>query len=91
MEYVSLTEEGKLPRGRIPVPAGCEYDGQRKLYFASALVPKKSSALRRFFGVDEDAEKIAVPGKWGEHLGSIHIPYGDEELEIKHGNVLCWK
>jgi len=90
MEYVPLTNEGKIPSGRVPVPAGCEYDGQRKLYFATARVPKTSSSLERFLGVEPD-DKITVPGKWGEHLGAVHVAYGDHEWEEKHGEVLCWK
>jgi hypothetical protein len=90
MEYVPLTKEGKVPAGRVLVPAGCEQDGQRKLYFATARVPKNSSALERFLGVEPE-DKIIVPGKWGEHLVAVHVAYGLHEFEEKEGSVLCWK
>jgi hypothetical protein len=38
MEYVPLEEDGGLPEGYTPIPAGCESDGLRKLYFATATV-----------------------------------------------------
>jgi len=90
MEYVPLTTDARIPEGRIPVPAGCESDGQRKLYFAAAEVSRNSSAIGRFFGVEDD-DKVLVPGKWGDHLGAVHVAYGESEVEVKHGDVLCWK
>ena len=90
MEYVPLDENNSIPDGRTPVPGGCEYDGLRKLYFASALVPK--SFLDSLFGMGDAESKIVVPGKWGKELGGVMVAYGDKEILVKRGgSVLCWK
>ena len=90
MEYVILTDDGDLPDGRIPVPAGYESDGLRKLYFATAKVPR--TFLDKFFGGGEEEGMIVVPGKWGGHLGGVMVAYGGSEVVVKdNGAVLCWK
>jgi hypothetical protein len=90
MEYVPLIDEETLPNGVTPVPAGCERDGLRKLYFATARVPR--TFLDGIFGGDDDDSKIVVPGKWGEHLGGVMVAYGGREITVKEGGeVLCWK
>jgi hypothetical protein len=87
MEYVPLDEDDKVPEGHTPVPAGCESDGLRKLYFASAAVHKTF-----FDGLFGTENLIEVPGKWGEHLGGVMIAYDEREILIKEGGkVLCWK
>jgi len=89
MEYVPLDDDGKVPEGRVPVPGGCEFDGHRKLYYATGKVAK--SKFLRLFGTDED-DLILVPGKWGEHLGAVMVAYGESELVVHDGGaVLCWK
>jgi hypothetical protein len=88
MEYVPLDADRKIPKGRMPVPAGCESNGLEKLYFATGRVPKSTLAL--LFGGEDD--KIVVPGKWGEHIDAVMVPYGETEVEVKEGGaVLCWK
>ena len=90
MEYVPLDDDGDIPDGYVPIPAGCERDGLRKLYFATAVIAK--TFLDGIFGVRGEAGTIEVPGKWGEHLGGVLVPYGEREVLVKHcGKVLCWK
>lgn len=90
MEYVPLDEDGDVPEGRIPVPAGCESDGLRKLYFATAFVPR--TFLDGLFGNRGDEGMIEVPGKWGKHLGGVMVAYGGREITVKeNGDILCWK
>jgi hypothetical protein len=87
MEYVPLVSVGKghvLPPGREPVSGGHEADGVRKLYFAvgkaEGLVPQGRLG------------SLGFPGKWGEHLDGVKIPYGGREITDRlHGAVLCWK
>ena len=87
MEYVPLDEDDQIPEGRTPVPAGCEKDGLRKLYFATGLVPK--TFLDSVFNPEK---LIEVPGKWGEHLGGVMVAYGEREVLVREGGkVLCWK
>jgi len=88
MEYVPLESKISLPQGYEPVPAGCENDGLRKLYFATAFVPK--TFLDSWLGGDEGS--IEVPGKWGPHLGGVMVAYGEREVLVTEGGkVLCWK
>jgi len=87
MEYVPLDENGKIPEGRVPFPGGCEYDRINKLYFASGKVPKAGCSFATMFW----GETIEVPGKWGEHLGGVLVPYGEDEVTATDGAVLCWK
>ena len=90
MEYVPLDEDDSIPQGRTPVPAGCESDGLRKLYFATASVPR--TFLDGLFGNRGEDGMIVVPGKWGEHLGGVMVAYGEREILVKEcGKVLCWK
>lgn len=90
MEYIPLNEEDDLPQGCAPVPAGCESDGLRKLYFATAKVSK--TLLDGLFGNRGEAGMIEVPGKWGEHLGGVMVAYGGREVLVREGGkVLCWK
>jgi len=90
MEYIRLDHNDKIPEGYDPVPAGCEADGQRKLYFASAKVPK--TFFDGLFGNRGDEGMIEVPGKWGEHLGGVMVAYDEKETVVKQGGkVLCWK
>jgi hypothetical protein len=90
MEYVPLDNNNKVPKGRTPVPAGCESDGLRKLYFATAPVPR--TRLDGWFGARGDEGMIVVPGKWGEHLGGVMVAYDEREILVEEGGkVLCWK
>jgi hypothetical protein len=90
MRYIPLTDELELPDGFTPVPAGCEKDGLRKLYFASAMVPR--TFFDGLFGNRGDEGMICVPGKWGEHLGGVMVAYGGREITVKdNGDVLCWR
>jgi hypothetical protein len=90
MEYVPLEEDCTLPEGYTPVPAGCESDGLRKLYFGTATVPR--TFLDGLFGNRGDEGMIVVPGKYGEHLGGVMVAYGGREIVDKEtGQVLCWK
>ena len=90
MEYVSLDENDNLPRHAEPVPAGCENDGLRKLYFATAKVGR--TFLDGLFGNRGEEGLIEVPGKWGKHLGGVMVAYGEREILVEEGGkVLCWK
>ena len=90
MEYVELMEDNTIPEGRQPVPAGCEKDGLRKLYFATGIISK--TFLDALFGSRGDEGLIQVPGKWGPHLPGVHVAYGGREVVDKDcGSVLCWK
>ena len=87
MEYVPLDEDHQIPEGHTPVPAGCEMDGLRKLYFASGMVHR--TILDSVFN---PGKLIEVPGKWGEHLGGVMVAYDEREILIEEGGkVLCWK
>jgi hypothetical protein len=86
MEYVPLDDD-QIPEGRTPVPAGCEMDGLRKLYFASAMVHKTF-----LDGILSNQKYIEVPGKWGAHLGGVMVAYDEREILVHEGGkVLCWK
>jgi hypothetical protein len=90
MEYVPLDENCTLPKEFTPIPAGCESDGLRKLYFAAASVPR--TFLDGLFGNRGEEGMIVVPGKWGEHLGGVMVAYGGREVLVKEGgDILCWK
>ena len=85
MEYVPVDD---IPAGYAPIVAGCESDGLRKLYFATASVPR--TFLDGLFGGTGDM--IDVPGKYGEHLGGVMVAYGGREVLVKEGgSILCWK
>lgn len=87
MEYVPLDEDDKVPEGHTPVPAGCERDGLRKLYFASGRVYKSF-----LDSILSNEKRIEVPGKWGQHLGGVMVAYDEKEIVIKEGGkILCWK
>jgi hypothetical protein len=90
MEYVALTENDEIPEGHTPVAAGCETNGLEKLYFAIASVPR--TFFDSIFGARGDEGTIIVPGKWGEHLGGVMVPFGGREIVVKEGGkVLCWR
>jgi hypothetical protein len=90
MEYLSLDLNDELPDGAELVPAGCESDGLRKLYFATAKVGR--TFLDGLFGNRGQDGLIEVPGKWGKHLGGVMVAYDGREIVVKEGGkVLCWK
>ncbi|KAJ3536607.1 hypothetical protein NM688_g6813 [Phlebia brevispora] len=84
MEWVS-TSEGRIPRGRLPIPAGHEQDGRSgllKLFHACVLYHEgdTSRAKRRMGAVTADSMQP------GLNLGDIHQPF-----YVQHFDVLCWK
>jgi hypothetical protein len=90
MEYVPLFDDNTLPEDCEPVPAGCEKDGLRKLYFGLGRIPK--TLFDGIFGNRGEEGLIEVPGKWGSHLGGVFVAYGGREATDKtYGKVLCWK
>nr|GAT54849.1 predicted protein [Mycena chlorophos] len=73
MEWVP-TGHGRVPEGRIPVDGGHEEDG-KKLFHARARLHNHNN--------------VGVPGKTGHHLGSAHVSFGGEEIEVReHYDIL---